>query len=153
MATRDTDDGNGESVKLTFGTLPASISEGNIKETVVSITDDNMPGSLAVSFEQSSYSVAEESRETVRVKLDTDPQRSVTIRLPKTPQDGASNSDYSGVPNDVTFASGETSKDITFTATDDAFDDDGESVKAGFWNFAHRSTGGRDQQNGRLHHR
>ena len=51
-----------------------------------------------------------------------------------TPQDGASSSDYSGIPNDVTFASAEISKDITFTTTDDADADadDGESVKVGF---------------------
>ena len=92
-ATLDTDNDDGENVKLTFGTLPASISEGTIKETVVSITDDDLPGSVTVSFEQSSFTVAEGSSETVKVKLDTDPERSVTILLTKTPQDGASNAD------------------------------------------------------------
>ena len=132
MATQDTDNDDGENVKLTFGTLPASISEGTIKKTVVSITDDDLPGSVTVSFEQSSFTVGEGSSETVKVKLDTDPERSVTILLTKTPQGGASNSDYSGVPSDVTFASGKTSKDFTLTASDDAIDDDGESVKVGF---------------------
>ena len=93
MATQDTDNDDGENVKLTFGTLPASISEGTIKETVVSITDDDLPGSVTVSFEQNSFTVAEGSSETVKVKLDTDPARSVTILLTKTPQGGASNSD------------------------------------------------------------
>ena len=93
MATSDTDNDNGESVKLTFGTLPASILEGTIKETVVSITDDDLPGSVTVCFEQSSFTAAEGSSETVKVKLDTDPERSVTILLTKTPQGGASNSD------------------------------------------------------------
>ena len=132
MAIQDTDNDDGENEKLTFRTLPANISEGTIKETVVSVTDDDLPGSLTVSFEQSSFTVAEGSSETVKVKLDTDPERSVTILLTKTPQDGASNSDYPGVPSDVTFASGKTSKDITLTATDDAIDDDGELVKVGF---------------------
>ena len=47
-------------------------------------------------------------------------------------QGGASNGDYSGVPADVTFESGDTEKTFTFTATDDTADDDDESVKLGF---------------------
>ena len=41
-ATSDSDD-DGESVKLTFGTLPTGVSEGTTNETVVSITDDDPP--------------------------------------------------------------------------------------------------------------
>ena len=43
-------------------------------------------------------------------------------------QGGASASDYS-VPTTVVFNSGDTEKEITFSATQDTDNDDGESVK------------------------
>ena len=36
-------DDDGESVKLTFGTLPTGVTEGTTKETTISITDDDVP--------------------------------------------------------------------------------------------------------------
>ena len=141
-ATHDTVDDDGESVKLTFGTLPTRVSEGDTnEETVVSITDDDHP-EVTVRFEKSSYTVAEsddsstmnveENKATVKVVLSADPERTVTIPIDKTNQDGASNADYSGVPEGVTFNSGETEKSFTLTATNDTVDDDDESVKFTF---------------------
>ena len=131
-AVQDDVDDDGESVKLGFGnTLPAGVSAGSPAETVVTITDDDVP-SVEASFEKSSYSVEEGDDVTVTVKLDADPERTVTIPLTATNQDGATDSDYSGVPASVTFVSGDREEDITFTATDDSIDDDGESVKLGF---------------------
>ena len=131
-ATSDSDNDDGESVKLTFGsTLPAGVTEGSTKEAVVSITDDDLPA-VTVSFEQGSYTVAEGGAVTVKVKLDADPERTVTIPLTKANQDGASNSDYSGVPANVVFNANDTEKSFTFTATADDDNDDGESVKLGF---------------------
>ena len=54
--------------------------------------------SVTVSYEQSTYTVAEGSSVTVKVKLDVAPERTVTIPINKTDQGGASSSDYSGVP-------------------------------------------------------
>ena len=125
---------DGESVKLGFGTLPTGVSEGSTNESVVSITDDDLP-SVNVSFEQASYAVAEGSSVSVKVKLSADPERTVTIPITKTNQDGASNSDYTGVPASVVFDSGDTEKTITFSAATDGDDDDGESVKLGFGNL------------------
>ena len=133
-ATADDDNDDGESVKLTFGsTLPAGVTEGSTKEAVVSITDDDVP-SVTVSFEQGSYTVAEGSTVTVKVKLSEDPERTVTIPLTKAGQGGASASDYSGVPANVVFNASDTEKSFTFTATADDDNDDGESVKLGFDN-------------------
>ena len=43
-AAQDTvDDDNGESVKLTFGTLPARLSAGTVNESTVNIRDDDAP--------------------------------------------------------------------------------------------------------------
>ena len=124
-------DDDGESVKLTFGTLPAGVSEGGTDETVVTITDDDVPD-VKVGFEQAAYTVDEGSSVSVKVTLDEAPERSVTIPINKTDQDGASGDDYSGVPRNVTFGAAETEKTITFQATDDDVDDDGESVKLTF---------------------
>ena len=131
-ATQDSVDDDGESVKLTFGSqLPAGVSRGSVPETTVSINDDDVPA-VEVSFEHSSYSVTEGETETVKVKLDADPERTVIITLIPANQGGASDSDYSGVPANVTFGPTETSKTFTFTATQDSVDDDGESVDLTF---------------------
>ena len=84
-----------------------------------------------VSFEQSTYTVSEGSSVTVTVELSADPERSVMISISRTNQDGASEDDY-WLPASVTFNSGETSKTISFSASDDTEDDDGESVTLGF---------------------
>ena len=131
-ATQDTVDDDGESVKLTFGSsLPTGVTKGSTNEAIVSITDDDVP-SVEVSFGQGSYPVDEGSTVMVKVKLDADPERSVTIPITKANQGGASDSDYSGVPANVTFNSGDTEAEIAFSATQDTVDDDGESVKLGF---------------------
>ena len=140
-ASSDNVDDDDESVKLTFGALPTGVSEGTTKETVISITDDDVP-QVTVSFENATYSVAEsddvdtidvtENEVTVKVKLSADPERTVTVPISKTNQDGASDADYSGVPASVVFNSGDTEKSFTFTAAHDTVDDDDEKVKLTF---------------------
>ena len=140
-ATADSVDDDGESVKLTFGTLPTGVTEGTTKEAIVSITDDDVP-SVTVEFGAVAYSVAEsddttttetkENEVSVTVTLSADPERTVTIPITKTNQDGASSADYSGIPASVVFNSGDTEKTFTFAATSDTVDDDGESVKLTF---------------------
>ena len=130
-ATQDSDDDDGERVKLTFGTLPTGVTAGTTSETVVSITDDDVPDDVKVSFGSSTYTVAEGASVTVTVAME-DPEQTVTIPIITTNEDGATNADYSSVPLTVTFDSGDTSKTITFTATQDSDDDDGEQVKLTF---------------------
>ena len=132
-ATDDSVDDDGESVLLGFGTLPTGVSLGTNGESTVNITDDDVP-SVTVRYEQASYTVGEGSSEVIKVILSADPERSVTIPISRTNQGGATDGDYSGVAanTSVTFNSGDTEKSITFTATDDSVDDDGESVLLGF---------------------
>ena len=131
-ATQDTIDDDGESVRLAFGsTLPDRVSAGATSETVVSITDDDVP-SVAVRFEQGTYTVAEGGTVEVTVTLSADPERTVVIPITKVNQGTASDADYSGVPDSVVFASGETERSIIFSATQDTIDDDGESVRLAF---------------------
>ena len=87
---------------------------------------------VTVQFSQDSYTVAEGGTQSVTVTLSADPERTVTIPIETMEQDRASSADYSGVPANVTFNSGETSKTFTFSATQDTEDDDDESVKLGF---------------------
>ena len=121
-ATQDQDNDDGESVKLSFGnTLPTGVSAGTTDEAVVTITDDDVP-SVEVSFEQSSYSVDEGDTVDVTVTLSEDPERTVTIPMTTTDQDGASSADYSGVPASVTFAPDDTEQTFTFTADEDTIE-------------------------------
>ena len=140
-ATADGANDDGESVKLTFGTLPAGVNPRSTAETVKSITDDDVPA-VTVSFEQAAYTVAEsddpataeirENRATVKVKPSHDPEWTVTIVITKAGRGGETAADYSGIPENVTFDAWDTEKTFDFSATADSVDDDGESVKLDF---------------------
>ena len=128
-AEHDSEDDDGESVKLTFGSqLPAGVSRGSVPETTVSITDDDAPSSLTVNFKKSAYTVTEGSTVEIVLTLDDDPERTVTIPLSWSNEDGASDSDHNGVPTDVTFNAGETEKSFEFSAVSDRIGDQGETV-------------------------
>ena len=90
MATQDDVDDDGESVKIGFGSLPGGVSAGSTDETTMFITDDDVL-SVTASFEQATYTVAEGGSVTVKVTLDADPERTVTIPITKANQGGASN--------------------------------------------------------------
>ena len=74
---------------------------------------------VKVQFGANLYRVTEGRTVNVNVRLDVDPERTVSIPITKQHLFGASDSDYSGVPATVTFNAGETSKDIPFMAVDD----------------------------------
>ena len=130
-ATQDTEDDDGESVLLAFGILPDGVSPGTRNETTVSITDDDVP-QVTVSFGQAAYTVAEGGMQSVTVTLSADPERTVVIPITHTPQGNTTSTDYSGVPANVTFSTGDMSQTITFTATQDDVDDGGKSVLLAF---------------------
>ena len=66
------------------------------------------------------------------VTLSADPERTVVIPITHTPQGNTTSTDYSGVPANVTFSTGDMSQTITFTATQDDVDDGGKSVLLAF---------------------
>ena len=118
---QDTVDDEGESVLLGFGSdLSGGVSAGTPDETTLAITDDDPP---EVSFGQSAYTVAEGDMVSVEVKLTSALGSAVTVPVTHTPQSATSSDDYSGVPANVMFSAGETSKAFTFTATQDTVDD------------------------------
>ena len=73
-ATDDGVDDDGESVLLSFGTLPTGVSAGSPATATVNITDDDVPA-VTVRYEQASYTVGEGSSVVVKVKLSADPER------------------------------------------------------------------------------
>ena len=115
----------GESVRLSLGSLPEALSPGGRAETVVSIFDGLV---VRAGFVEESFAGAEGDTVRVRVGLSQDPGREVTIPIVATPQDGASEDDYSGLPESVTFQPGEIEASFLLTVTDDGVDDDGESL-------------------------
>ena len=131
QASDDDVDDDGEGVTIGFGTLPARVSAGTSNEVTLSIEDNDVP-EVTVSFEQAAYAVGEGSSVTVKVKLSADPERNLTIPLSPVDQGGASIADYSGIPANVSFSSGDDEKTFTVMATQDSIDDDDESVEITF---------------------
>ncbi len=130
-ATDDDVDDDDEVVVLDFETLPPRVSVGTHASSTITIRDNDDPD-VSVQFASSAYSVTEGETVAVRVTLSEDPERTVTIPITVDQATTATTEDYSLSSTSVTFASGETSKDITLTATDDDVDDDDESVELGF---------------------
>ena len=134
-ATDDSDDDDGESVLLHFRRLfPDDLEAGRYGARVATlhIDDDDGETALTVSFESANYTAVEGgATATVGLLLDAAPGRSVPIELTATGRGGATSADYS-MPSSVTFGASETEKSFTVTATDDAVDDDLESVAIGF---------------------
>ena len=125
---------HGESIQVGFGAdLPPGVSVRSSDATAtITIIDDDP--AVTVSFGAATYSADEGESVDVTVTLSADPMRPLTIPITATNQSGASSADYS-VPDSVTFASGDTSKTISFTATDDTIDDDDEKVRLSFGTF------------------
>ena len=105
------------------------------------IIDDDIPV-VTVSFGQGTYSALEGTDVRIKVQLSADPEREVIVPLTTAHQGGATSADYSEVPESVTFQRGDTEKSITFRATADTVDDDGESVKLGFGTLPAKVTAG-----------
>ena len=129
-AAQDTTADHGDSVKLGFGSsLPPGVTEGTDDETTVTIIDDDP--AVTVSFGAATYSADESGSVDVTLTLSADPQRPLSIPVSAVGQSGATAADYEP-PGNVTFASGDTTKTLTFTPEDDTVDDDGEKVKLSF---------------------
>ena len=109
-----------------------SVGKGPWSATEAGTPQEADVPSVTANFEQSSYNVTEGGDVSIAVTLSADPERSVAIPITTTNQGTATDADYSGVPLEVTFQSGDTEVTFTFTATDDPVDDDGEWVKVTF---------------------
>ena len=139
-ATQDTVDDDDESVLLAFDTLPSGVSAVAPNQVTFNITDDDDP-QVTVMFGAADHTVPEGDTVEVTVSLSADPERTVTIPLTATPQNGATPADYS-IPTSTTFNAGQTSQTFTFMATQDEVDDDNERVLLTFRDLPERVTQG-----------
>ena len=114
-AVEDTVDDDGESVTLSFGTLPDGIATGIIAETTVSIIDDDSAG---VSISESSLTIGEGRSDTYTVVLDTEPSADVTVTI-----SGHSGTDVSLSNTELTFTTGNWDVPQTVTVTAEQDDD------------------------------
>ena len=125
-------DDDNETVTLRFGNLPTRVSQGSPSTVAIAITDGDIPA-VTVSFGAASYTANEGGNAvTIQVRLNADPERTVTIPLTATGRNGAETDDYSMQPANLTFNPTEIVRTVTITAEDDDIDDDGETVELGF---------------------
>ena len=129
----DTLSDDGESVKIGFGSpLPTGVTATSPTETTVTIIDNIVD--VVAQFEQATYTADEGATVTIKVTLDVDPERMISIPLTVTGgggepgETGATADDYSDFPASVNFVSGDTEKTFTFTVKSDDVDDDLESL-------------------------
>ena len=152
------------SLVLNGGTIRASAASGALSHGAVQAGDHNMDRAaptlapndvtpVTVQFSQNVYLVAEtddpstpgppENKVEVTVTLSADPERTVVIPIVTTNEGPITSNDYSGVPQSVTFNSGDTDFTFTFTANPSAEEHDSESVRAVLrHNLAPRGHGG-----------
>ena len=112
MATPDTLDDDGESVKLTFGTLPTDpvvVTPGSTNETVISIADDDGAGLV---IDTTALTVDEDGSAIFSVRLATQPTGNVTVSVTSSDTSAATVS-----PASRTFNTSNWNMDQTFTVS------------------------------------
>ena len=88
--------------------------------------------SQTVTFGASDYRVQEGESVEVTVRLSQSPASALTIPLTANNEDGATDDDYSGVPENVVFDAGQTVATFTFRAVADDVTEGTERVTLGF---------------------
>ena len=92
-----------------------------------------------MSFDSSSYSATEGGDDAVvTVRLNKPLPDSWAVPLTVEGSSGATGDDWSGVPDELYFAAGETEQTFTVIAVDDTVEDDGEMVTLGFGTLSDR---------------
>ncbi len=129
--TDDGDDEDDETFEVRLSDASVATLAGGRSAATVTIEDDDAP-EVSVSFEAADYAVSEGDSVRVTVRLDGAPERSLEIPLTAQGADGATGSDWSGVPAQLAFGAADTERRFTVTAVNDPEDDDGEAVALGF---------------------
>ncbi len=110
-------DDDGESVILSFGTLPdfrVSTSTSSSDTTTIAILDTDVPALVTASFDQSGYTAGEGRTVAVTLRLSEPPDRAVTI--PLTVGGEATPDLYGGIPAELSFSADQVEATFTFTA-------------------------------------
>ena len=135
-AVDDSDDDDGESVRIGFGTLPSGYAQGSPAATTVALLDDEGSRQVVVGFTTHTAYVVErresESSFRVPVRLNRKPLRSVTIPLVVTHMGGATAADYEGIPASVTFGANDTKADFFMRVIPDEEREIGEGLRIDF---------------------
>ena len=124
----------GEGLRLDFGELPPTVRKGTWGPyETIEFVDQALP-ELRVRFGAEAYTAAEGgAAATVSIHLDAPVEvEPLEVRLRLAYGGGATAEDHGSIPTVVPFAVGEQTQTITVAATDDAVDDDGESVSLSF---------------------
>ena len=134
-AVDDEEDDDEESLVLGFGEpLPEGVSVGEHRRMTILLHDDDGTETWYVSFEKAAYTATEGGAGAEVAVVLSEPwkpwrDQALTVPLYRPERrGGATGADYTGVPDSVTFQPGSTRATFTVRATDDAEDDDGESV-------------------------
>ena len=95
--------------------------------------DVNIIEAATATFDAATYDGTEGDAFDVTITLDEAfATTTVTLPITVTANGGAVEADYSGIPEELTFAPGDASKTFTVTVVDDTEDDDGESITLSF---------------------
>ena len=107
---------------------------------------------VTATFDAGSYTGDEGGTVDVRVTLgESFETKTVTLPIRSEGSGGATAPDYSGIPSELVFAPGETTKTFTVMVTDDDVDDDDESIALSFGAAAHHRQDGRRPRDGDDH--
>ncbi len=83
-----------------------------------------IPGAAMISFTEERYTVSDLALAEIQVSLEPEPGREVTIPLSVTYGNGVDADDVAGMPDNLSFASNETSKSFEISLVEDEFDRD-----------------------------
>ena len=124
----------GEGLRLDFGELPPGVRKGTWGPyETIEFVDEALP-ERTVRFGAEAYTATEGAAAAmVSIHLDAPVEvEPLEVRLRLAYGGGATAADHGSIPTVVPFAVGEQTQTITVAATDDAVDDDGESVSLSF---------------------
>ena len=99
--------------------------------TTLNGIDGLVAPSITIRYGLSSYSATEGSSVTVGVQLSAAPVRDISIPITVSRHGGASRTDYN-TPSSIPFTATQTFQTFTVSASDDIYDDDGESITLSF---------------------
>ena len=131
-AAEDDDAAADAAVTLTHTVSGGDYSSVRADDVTVTVTENDTAG-VTVSFEKKDHPTREGAAgASVGLILSAAPPSDVVIPITVSPQSTAGAGDYSGVPEQVTFAQGEDFTYFTVEANADAEDEDHEKVVLGF---------------------
>ena len=123
-----------------FGWLDPGLTWAENDEIAVKLIE-----TATATFDAASYAKAEGDTFDVTVTLGDPFANTLTLPIVVVGNGGADATDYTGIPENLVFAPGDTEKTFTVTIEDDAIDDDDESITLSFGADPHIKSGGANE--------